>query len=103
MNEIVGRSMLSDIELDDSIKPTSAHSALTTSVEDGREIKILRGLDLKVSIIFSRFLYDKTKRNGDGASDQWLDYRGPRAMDDSERGSRRVFQFTLPRGAERTS
>jgi putative iron-dependent peroxidase len=39
---IIGRKKLSDIELDDSVKPTSAHSALTTIVEDGREIKILR-------------------------------------------------------------
>jgi putative iron-dependent peroxidase len=39
---IIGRTKLSDIELDDSIKPTSAHSALTTIVEDGQEIKILR-------------------------------------------------------------
>jgi putative iron-dependent peroxidase len=39
---IIGRKKLSDIELDDSIKPTSAHSALTTIVEDGKEIKILR-------------------------------------------------------------
>src|SRR5215813_9457676 len=39
---ILGRTKLSDIELDDSIKPTSAHNALTTIVEDGREIKILR-------------------------------------------------------------
>jgi putative iron-dependent peroxidase len=39
---IIGRRKLSDIELDDSVKPTSAHSALTTIVEDGREIKILR-------------------------------------------------------------
>jgi len=39
---IIGRTKLSDIELDDSIKPTSAHSALTTIVEDGKEIKILR-------------------------------------------------------------
>src|ERR1035438_427736 len=39
---IIGRAKLSDIELDDSIKPTSAHSALTTIVEDGKEIKILR-------------------------------------------------------------
>src|SRR5262249_13649507 len=36
------RTKLSDIELDDSIKPTSAHNALTTIVEDGKEIKILR-------------------------------------------------------------
>jgi len=39
---IIGRKKLSDIELDDSVKPTSAHSALTTIVEDGKEIKILR-------------------------------------------------------------
>jgi putative iron-dependent peroxidase len=39
---IIGRKKLSDIELDDSIKPTSAHNALTTIVEDGKEIKILR-------------------------------------------------------------
>src|SRR6266446_3071521 len=39
---IIGRTKLSDIELDDSIKPTAAHSALTTIVEDGKEIKILR-------------------------------------------------------------
>jgi putative iron-dependent peroxidase len=39
---IIGRTKLSDIELDDSIKPTSAHSALTTIVEDGKEVKILR-------------------------------------------------------------
>jgi putative iron-dependent peroxidase len=40
--KIIGRTKLSDIELDESVKPTSAHSALTTIVEDGKEIKILR-------------------------------------------------------------
>src|ERR1700722_16284911 len=39
---IIGRTKLSDIELDDSVKPTSAHSALTVIVEDGKEVKILR-------------------------------------------------------------
>jgi porphyrinogen peroxidase len=39
---IIGRTKLADIELDDSVKPTSAHSALTTIVEDGKEVKILR-------------------------------------------------------------
>ena len=39
---IIGRTKLSDIELDDSIKPTSAHNALTTITESGREFKILR-------------------------------------------------------------
>ena len=39
---IIGRKKLSDVELDDSVKPTSAHSALTTITEDGKEVKILR-------------------------------------------------------------
>jgi putative iron-dependent peroxidase len=39
---VIGRTKLSDIELDASIKPTSAHSALTTIVENGEERKILR-------------------------------------------------------------
>jgi putative iron-dependent peroxidase len=39
---IIGRTKLSDIELNDAVKPTSAHSALTTIVEDGKEVKILR-------------------------------------------------------------
>ena len=39
---IIGRTKLSDIELDDAVKPSSAHSALTTIVEDGEEKKILR-------------------------------------------------------------
>ncbi len=40
--KIIGRSKVSDIELDDSVKPTSAHNALTTIEENGVEIKILR-------------------------------------------------------------
>ena len=40
--KIIGRSKVSDIELDDSVKPTSAHNALTTIEENGLEIKILR-------------------------------------------------------------
>jgi putative iron-dependent peroxidase len=39
---IIGRTKLSDIELDDSTKPTSAHNALTTIVENGKEFQILR-------------------------------------------------------------
>ena len=39
---IIGRTKLSDIELNDAVKPTSAHSALTTIVENGEEKKILR-------------------------------------------------------------
>lgn len=39
---IIGRRKLSDVELDDSVKPTSAHNALTTIVENGVEKKILR-------------------------------------------------------------
>ena len=40
--KIIGRTKLSDIELDDSVKPTCAHNALTVIEENGREIKILR-------------------------------------------------------------
>jgi porphyrinogen peroxidase len=40
--KIIGRSKVSDIELEDSIKPTSAHNALTVIEENGKEIKILR-------------------------------------------------------------
>ena len=40
--KIVGRTKLSDIELDDAVKPTSAHSALTTIEENGEELKIVR-------------------------------------------------------------
>jgi putative iron-dependent peroxidase len=40
--KIIGRSKLSDIELDDTVKPTSAHNALTTIVEDGKQLEIVR-------------------------------------------------------------
>jgi putative iron-dependent peroxidase len=39
---IIGRAKLSDIELDDSIKPTSAHNALTTIIENGEQLQIVR-------------------------------------------------------------
>jgi porphyrinogen peroxidase len=39
---IVGRTKLSDIELDDEVKPSCAHNALTKIVQDGREVKIIR-------------------------------------------------------------
>jgi putative iron-dependent peroxidase len=39
---VIGRTKLSDIELDDAVKPTNSHSALTTITEDGQEVKILR-------------------------------------------------------------
>ncbi|HEX3995698.1 MAG TPA: Dyp-type peroxidase [Acetobacteraceae bacterium] len=39
---IIGRTKLSDIELDDAVKPTSAHNALTIIEEGGKEIKIVR-------------------------------------------------------------
>jgi porphyrinogen peroxidase len=39
---IIGRRKLSDIELGDEVKPPWAHNALTTVVEDGAELKILR-------------------------------------------------------------
>src|SRR6266849_739339 len=39
---IIGRTKLSDVELDDSTKPTSAHNALTTITENGKEFQIVR-------------------------------------------------------------
>src|SRR5215469_15559355 len=39
---IIGRTKVSDIELDDSVKPTFAHNALNVIEENGKEIKILR-------------------------------------------------------------
>src|SRR5487761_1641737 len=39
---IIGRTKLADIELDDSVKPSYAHNALTTIVEDGEERQIVR-------------------------------------------------------------
>ena len=40
--KIIGRSKLSDVELDDSVKPGYAHNALNTIVVDGEEVKIVR-------------------------------------------------------------
>jgi len=39
---IIGRRKLSDIELSDAEKPSSAHNALTVISENGKELKILR-------------------------------------------------------------
>ena len=39
---IIGRTKLADIELDDAVKPSNAHNALTTIIENGEEIKIVR-------------------------------------------------------------
>jgi porphyrinogen peroxidase len=39
---IIGRKKLSDVELDESVKPSSSHSSLTTIEKDGQEVKILR-------------------------------------------------------------
>jgi len=40
---IIGRRKLSDIELEDAVKPSSAHNALTSITdEDGNELKIVR-------------------------------------------------------------
>ena len=40
--KIIGRRKLSDVELDDSVKPSYAHNALNTIVVDGEEVKIVR-------------------------------------------------------------
>jgi porphyrinogen peroxidase len=39
---IVGRTKLSDIELDDAAKPAFAHNVLTTIMEDGKQLEIVR-------------------------------------------------------------
>jgi len=39
---IIGRAKLSGIELDDAVKPTSAHNVLTTIEENGQELQIVR-------------------------------------------------------------
>jgi porphyrinogen peroxidase len=39
---IIGRKKLSDIELDDAVKPSSAHNVLTTIMEDGKQLEIVR-------------------------------------------------------------
>jgi len=39
---VIGRHKLSNVELADELKPSNSHSALTTPVIDGREVKILR-------------------------------------------------------------
>ncbi|WDD92642.1 Dyp-type peroxidase [Burkholderia sp. FERM BP-3421] len=39
---IIGRTKHDNIELDDTAKPSWAHNALTSIVEDGEEVKILR-------------------------------------------------------------
>src|ERR1700679_4027307 len=39
---IIGRMKLSDVELDDSVKPTFAHNALTVISENGQELQIVR-------------------------------------------------------------
>jgi putative iron-dependent peroxidase len=39
---IIGRTKLADIELDNAVKPSSAHNALTTIIEDGKQLEIVR-------------------------------------------------------------
>ncbi|MFZ1869008.1 MAG: Dyp-type peroxidase [Steroidobacteraceae bacterium] len=40
--KIIGRTKLADIELDDAVKPSYAHNALTTVMEDGEQLEIVR-------------------------------------------------------------
>ena len=40
--KIIGRTKLSDIELDDAVKPTFAHNVLTTIMDDGKQLEIVR-------------------------------------------------------------
>jgi len=40
--KVIGRTKFANIELDEDVKPTNSHSALTTVEENGRELKIIR-------------------------------------------------------------
>jgi porphyrinogen peroxidase len=40
--KIIGRKKLSDVELDDAVKPSYAHNALTTIEENGAQLEIVR-------------------------------------------------------------
>jgi putative iron-dependent peroxidase len=40
--QVIGRTKLEDIELDDAVKPTNAHNALNVIEVDGEEVAILR-------------------------------------------------------------
>jgi putative iron-dependent peroxidase len=40
--KIIGRTKLADIELDDAVKPSCAHNALTTIIENGEQLEIVR-------------------------------------------------------------
>jgi porphyrinogen peroxidase len=40
--KIIGRTKLADIELDDAVKPSYAHNNLTTIVENGEQLEIVR-------------------------------------------------------------
>jgi putative iron-dependent peroxidase len=40
--QVIGRTKLEDIELDDDVKPSNAHNALNTIDIDGKEVAILR-------------------------------------------------------------
>ena len=58
---IIGRTKLSNIELDDAVKPSSAHNALTTIVENGEESQnrprqhaVRRGRQGRVRHLFHR-------------------------------------------------
>ncbi|NUT44084.1 MAG: Dyp-type peroxidase [Thermoactinospora sp.] len=39
---VIGRTKLSNVELDDDVKPANAHNALTVIERDGQELKIVR-------------------------------------------------------------
>jgi len=40
--KIIGRTKLADIELDDTVKPSYAHNNLTTIIENGEQLEIVR-------------------------------------------------------------
>lgn len=88
----VGRTKADDIELDDEVKPPSAHIARVVIEEDGGELEILRhslpyGTTAEHGLYFvaycrnpapfRRMLERMVRRDGDGHYDRLLDFTRP--------------------------
>lgn len=89
---VIGRSKLEDIEMDDELKPPTAHIARVVIEEDGRELEILRqsmpyghlgemGLMFasyaRSAQPFTRMLTMMFQRDGDGHYDHLLNFSRP--------------------------
>mgnify|MGYP003531071326 FL=1 len=90
--QVIGRTKLDDIEMDDELKPSTAHIARVVIEEDGKELEILRhsmpyghlgemGLMFasyaRSAKPFTRMLEMMFLRDGEGRYDHLLDYSRP--------------------------